>query len=252
MARTYTTRTLLPLGQAKEEDFNSEIMGAVQEFNGQLDGHQLPLQQITASHIKQPTASTQYINIDGTYSTYMTTQSYHQSEHTVGNTLARLEYNNPLWQGGNSWIRLRDVLIDDGVNVGGAQLTFNALEGMLVGNAVIDFFFDPGEYEVTLSASGTPVTADRLIAYDEPYYIEWGVFIDDVCVSQSGLIWPRRMTLNLPFNAPVSSKLCKIDIRFKIGFADTVTLFTQAGYTLFREQGMQYNGGNLWVRNQYR
>lgn len=249
MARTYTTRTLLPLGQAKEEDFNSEIMGAVQELNGQLDGHQLPLQQITATHIKQPTSSTQYINIDGTYSTYMTTQSYHQSEHTVGNTFARLEYKNDLWQGGNSWIRLRDVLIDDSVNVGGAQLTFNALEGMLAGNAVIDFFFDPGEYEVFIAQVGT---VDRLIAFDEPYYIEWGVFIDDVCVSQSGLIWPRRMTLNLPFNAPVSSKLCKVDIRFKIGFADTVNLFTQVGYTLFREQGMQYNGGNLWVRNQYR
>lgn len=246
MARTYTTRTLLPLGQAKVEDFNSEIMGAVQEFNGQLDGHQLPLQQITASHIKQPTASTQYINMDGTYSTYMTTQSYHQSEHTVGNTFARLEYNNVLWQGGNAWIRLRDVLVDDSVNLGGAQLTFNALEGMLVGCAVIDFFFDPGEYEFTNNVG----TADRLIAFDEEYYIEWGVFIDDVCVSQSGLIWPRRMTLNLPFNAPVSSKLCKVDIRFKIVFADTVDF--PAGFNIFREQGMQYNGGNLWVRNQYR
>ena len=248
MARTYTTRTLLPPGQAKEEDFNSEVMGALQEFNGQLDGHQLPLNQITNAHLKQPTASTQYLNYDGTYSSYMTTQSYHQSEHTVGQTLARLEFNNNLWNGPNAWIRLRDVLIDDGVNVGGAQLTFNALEGMLVGNAVIDFFYDAGEYKFTNDAG----LAYRLIGYDEPYTIEWGVFIDDVCVSQSGLIWPRRMTLNLPFNAPVSSKLCKIDIRFKINFKDTLTDSIQAGFELIREQGMQYNGGNIWVRNQYR
>lgn len=252
MARTYTTRTLLPLGQAKEEDFNSEIMGAVQEFNGQLDGHQLPLNQITAAHLKQPTSSIQYLNYDGTYSSYMTTQSYHQTEHSVGANLARLEFNNNLWNGPNAWIRLRDVLIDDGVNVGGAQLTFNALEGMLVGCAVIDFFFDAGEYEYTVSQGGTSLTAYRLVGYDEPYSIEWGVFIDDVCVSQSGLIWPRRMTLNLPFNAPVSSKLCKIDIRFKINFKDTLVDSTLAGYDLIREQGMQYNGGNLWVRNQYR
>jgi len=139
MSRTYTTKTILPLGQAKEDDFNTEVMGSLQEFNGQLDGHQLPLNQIDWRHLKQPTTSTSYANIDGTYSTYMSTQSYHQSEHTVGETLARLEYNNVLWSGEKSWIKLRDVLIDDGVNVGGAQITFNALEGMVVGNAVIDF-----------------------------------------------------------------------------------------------------------------
>jgi len=250
MARTYTTRTLLPLGQAKEEDFNFEIMGSLQEFNGQLDQHQLPLQQITFDKIKQPTSSTQYASVDGSYTSYMTTQSYSQTEHVVGNTLARLEFNNTLWNGPNAWIRLRDVLLDDSVNVGGAQLTFNALEGMLVGCAVIDFFFDPGEYIFT---TGEPaLTAYRLIAYDEPYYIEWGVFIDDVCVSQSGAIWPRRMTLNLPFNAPTSSKLCKIDIRFKIAFYDTVGDSQQSGYNVDREQGLQYQGGNLWVRNQYR
>jgi hypothetical protein len=248
MARTYTTRTLLPLGQAKEEDFNSEVMGAIQEFNGQLDGHQLPLNQITNAHLKQPVSSVQYLNYDGTYSSYMTTQSYHQTEHTVGQTFARLEFNNTLWNGPNAWIRLRDVLVDDNVNIGGAQLTFNALEGMLVGCAVIDFFFDAGEYKFTNEVG----SQFRLIGYDEPYTIEWGVFIDDVCVSQSGLIWPRRMTLNLPFNAPVSSKLCKIDIRFKINFKDNLVESTQSGYEVYRQQGMQYNGGNLWVRNQYR
>lgn len=250
MARSYTTRTLLPLGQAKEEDFNSEIMGAVQELNGQLDAHQLPLNQITNGNIKQPTSSIQYASVDGTYSSYMTTQSYSQTEHTVGNTLARLEFNNILWSGPNAWIRLRDVLLDDAVNVGGAQLTFNALEGMLVGCAVIDFFFDAGEYKFTTSAPA--LTAYRLIAFDEPYYIEWGVFIDDVCVSQSGFVWPRRMTLNLPFNAPISSKLCKIDIRFKIAFKDNLAESAQSGYAVEREQGLQYNGGNLWVRNEYR
>jgi hypothetical protein len=248
MARSYTTRTLLPLGQAKEEDFNTEIIGSLQEFNGQLDGHQLPLNQITNGNIKQPTSSTQYNIVDGTYSSYMTTQSYSQTEHTVGNTLARLEFNNVLWSGPNAWIRLRDVLLDDAVNVGGAQLTFNALEGMLVGCAIIDFFFDPGEYLFTTGG----LNAYRLIAFDEPYYIEWGVFIDDVCVSQSGFIWPRRMTLNLPFNAPISSKLCKIDIRFKIAFKDNLAESTQSGYNVDREQGLQYNGGNLWCRNQYR
>jgi len=119
---------------------------------------------------------------------------------------------------------------------------------MLVGCAVIDFFFDAGEYKFTNEVG----SQFRLIGYDEPYTIEWGVFIDDVCVSQSGLIWPRRMTLNLPFNAPVSSKLCKIDIRFKINFKDNLVESTQSGYEVYREQGMQYNGGNLWVRNQYR
>jgi hypothetical protein len=251
MARTYTIRTILPLGQAKEEDFNSEIMGSVQELNGQLDAHQLPLQQITAAKIKQPVSSIQYASIDGTYTSYMTTQSYSQTEHIIqSNVLARLEYDNRLWNGPSAWIRLRDVLLDDFVDVGGAQLTFNALEGMLVGCAVIDFFFDPGEYKYTTSEPA--LTAYRLIGYDNDYSIEWGVFIDDVCVSQSGSIWPRRMTLNLPFNAPTSSKLCKIDIRFKISFRDNLPESTQSGYTVEREQGMQYQGGNLWVRNQYR
>ena len=66
MARSYTSRTILDGGQAKEEDFNSEIQTPLQEFNGQLDGHQLPLQQVTHTHLAQPTVDQTYIASDGT------------------------------------------------------------------------------------------------------------------------------------------------------------------------------------------
>lgn len=245
MSRTYTTRTILNGGQAKEEDFNSEVMGVLQEFNGQLDSHQLPLQQITNTHLAQPVGKTPYALLNGTYSSYMTTQSYHQTEWEGEEGSVYMEYTNNLYAG-FSWIKLSALQLQFGNSSSGAELTFDALEGMLAGNAVIDFNWFSGEAE--FSNQGGRVY--RL--YGDGCVIEWGVFVDDVLVSKSGYIWPRRMTLNLPFNAPVSSKPCNIDIRFRVQFLDPDDIGAGLAVDVVALQRMTYQGGNLWVRNQYR
>jgi hypothetical protein len=255
MARSYTSRTILDGGQAKEEDFNSEIQVPLQEFNGQLDGHQLPLQQVTATHLAQPVVDQTYYNADGTYSSYMSTQSYHQSESLTWITPVQLVATNQLYYG-NAWVKLSDIQIQTNNASSGAQVTFDALEGMLVGNAVIDFTYFPGEANVRVTNPDDPLgtALNARIAIGKDYPIQWAVFIDDVLVSVSGLIWPKRYTLDLPFSAPCSSKPVVIDIRFNASFVDpgvySASLF--ANYEIFTAQSMTYNGGNLWVRNQYR
>jgi len=248
MSRTYTTRTILDGGQVKEEDFNSEVQGALQEFNGQLDGHQLPLNSITEVQLKQPTTSTNWSSLDGTYSSYMVSQGYHQSEFTQGQTVVKMDYNNQLYAG-FSWIKLQALETQLGAAVGGAQITFNALEGMLAGCAVIDFNWFSGEAKVTNDV-GT-----NYFLYGSGQVIEWGVFVDNVLVSKSGYIWPRRMTLNLPYSTPISSKPVTVDIRFRVQFLDPASVATYSEYgsiTIEALQSMTYKGGCLWARNEYR
>lgn len=254
MARTYTTRTILDGGQLKEEDYNSEVLGSLQEFNGQLDQHQLPLAEITHVHLQDARKVTRYIYADGTYSSYMTTQSYHQSEWEQGELpTVIIEADNELYYGA-AWIRLSDIQIQTTGVTRGAQITFdNALEGMIVGNAVIDFTYFPGEAEgITQGEGDITIRSSECYGLDNP--IEFGVFINDVLVARSGKIFPRRYTLDLPFSAPCSSGPQVIDIRFLPDFVDTgvfePTLFTT--YDLYTPQSLTYNGGNLWARNQYR
>lgn len=249
MARTYTKKTILDGGQAKDDDFNGEIQGTLSEWNGQLDGNQLPLQSITGNHLKQPTTSTTYSTLNGTYSTYMTTQSYHQTEYVPNETAITMRWDDPLYVG-SGWIRLQDLLIEKRVSgCYGAQLIFDALEGMIAGNAVIDFTWYPG---------GALYRAEQLSKwglYAADTTIEWGIFIDDVLVSKSGWIWPRRLTLNLPFNTPVSSKPVKIDIRFRLQFLDPAAEEAESSIVrvdIEEYQTLTYNGGVLWCRNQYR
>ena len=234
MARTYTTRTLLDKGQVKEEDFNSEVQGALQEFNGQLDGHQLPINTIKNTHLKQPTTSTDYASLDGTYSSYMTTQGYHQSEWVQGESAISIQYNNTLYAG-NGWIRLSSLQSQYGSDKGGAQITFDALEGMLAGCAVIDFNWFAGE------AKKHNEVGTNYYLYGLDQTIEWGVFVDNVLVSKSGNIWPRRMTLNLPYSVPISSKPVTVDIRFRLTFLDPASVASYSEYgTITVEQYQEF------------
>jgi len=256
MARSYTTRTILDGGQAKDEDFNTEIQTPLGEFNGQLDQNQLPLQSVNYNHIAQPTTSTVYLGQDGTYSTYMQTQGYHQSEyvHPINLAWPRMEWDNTLYAG-QGWIKLQDFQLQTHTpsQTGGAEIIFNSYEGMIAGNAVIDFDWYPGTAENSVT-DPNPVSLKVIYAYNET--IEWGVFIDDVLVSKSGVIFPRRLTLNLPFNAPTSTKPVKIDVRFRCNFIDPSTLHnnteTAIKTTIATYQALTYNGGCLWSRNQYR
>jgi hypothetical protein len=255
MARTYTTKSILPGGQVKDDDFNSEVQSSLQEFNGSLDQHQLPLHSISHTNLAQPTKSTTYLSQNGTYSCYMTTQSYHETQFTPNQTAVEMIWDDTLYSG-YSWIKLQDLEIEKLVSpasTGGAELIFNSLEGMIAGCAVIDFtWFAGGLHKQVFDPA-----AESWSQYGLNSTIEWGVFVDDVLVSKSGAIWPRRMTLNLPFNSPVSSKPLKVDIRFRIQFIDPFALQgeydpTKVQIDVELYQKLTYNGGCLWSRNQYR
>lgn len=252
MARTYSQATILTGGQLKDDDFNAEMQGFVQEFNGALDQHQLPLQSFDHRHLAQPTVGTTFSTVDGTYSSYMTSQSYHQSEWVVTAVDPSMQYNNVLYTGW-TWTKLQALQLQSaGLQsaTGGAEISFDALEGMLVGNAVIDFNWFCGEATITVDGASTSAN------YGDESVIEWGVFIDDVLVSKSGFIWPRRITIDLPFNTPVSSKPVIIDIRFRAQFIDPAAKAAAGGVVISTNvtniQLLKYMGGCLWVRNQYR
>tara|TARA_R110000868_G_scaffold141210_3_gene357499 strand:+ start:825 stop:1607 length:783 start_codon:yes stop_codon:yes gene_type:complete len=260
MARSYTTRTILNGGQAKDEDFNTEIQVPLGEFNGQLDQNQLPLQSVNFNHIAQPTTSISYISQNGTYSTYMQTQSYHQSEYTktINLDVPYMQWDNTLYAG-QGWISLQawQLQTHSHLQTGGAEITFNANEGMIAGNAVIDFTLFPGTSQnqavVPTQGGDIGLKIKNIYAYNKT--VEWAVFIDDVCVSKSGVIYPRRLTLNLPFNSPVSTKPVNIDIRFRIQFMDPAELdggATTINSTIDVLQYLKYNGGVLWTRQQFR
>lgn len=252
MSRTFTQSTVLDGGQLKDNDFNDEMQGFIQEFNGSLDQHQLPLQSFDHRHLAQPTVSTVFSTVNATYSSYMTTQSYHQSEWTVPVSDPTMQYDNVL-NTGFTWIKLQAFQLQAtgaAALTGGAELNFDALEGMIIGNAVIDFNWFCGEATITVDGFSTSAN------YGNDSVIEWGVFIDDVLVSKSGYIWPRRLTLDLPFNSPVSSKPIVIDIRFRAQFIDPAAAAAADGNIINTDvtniQKLVYQGGCIWTRNEYR
>jgi len=251
MARFYDTRQVLNGGQVKSDDWNAEIAASLSEINGQLDQHQLPLNSFVDTKLVQPTISTQFANVDGTYSTYMATQSYHQSE-WEGADITML-YDDNLYTG-FYWIKLQDLqvqFLSATAGTGGGQVTFNSQEGMISGCAVIDWNWFPGEARVTL---GDPPSTTRKL-YGSESAIEWGVFVDDVLVSKSGFVWPKRLTLNLPFNTPAPSKPVRVDVRFRAQFVDP-NAAAGAGVAslsvIDTEQSLKIIGAVLWLRNEYR
>jgi hypothetical protein len=252
MPRQYTQHAIMPQQITNAGFVNSEFNVVTTEMNGLLDQNNMPLESVDKTKVAPPVYSDEYQSptapAHNVKHTYMQSQSYHTSrfcgpDGEVTNPISTISQDD--WQLG--WIKL-SLFRNESDFFPGAALTFDAKEGMIVGEAQVDC--DWRVSYVLRQYQQTPTT-DSVYLYEE-YFIEWGVFINDVCCGRTDEQWGAgRFTYVLPFSTPIGSSPCDVDIRFRIIWKNN-PYPGGASVEEVVETPLVIHDSLLWVRNQYR
>lgn len=252
MGKVFTQIPLHNHQQVKPESLNKNIDKYLSSFNGTLDGHNNPVDSTTTTHFVDPTASTS-LSDTGVGAdvfkrgTEYPTQSYYQTRRSssfeptvtdVWTPIVTLDLDTGQWSKGFNIL----TELPDFENF---PLTFEAVEGQLVGCATVDWEHGTQVFQVQVS-DDPPAFAPRSRGFD--WWTEWGVFVNNVLVARSGFIYPRRHTTQIPFTIPVGSQSVTIDVRF-------ITTTNRAlGSPSLEVTSSEFNifSAEIWVRNQYR
>lgn len=255
MARQYTQRAFLGGNIANADDWNSELSSAVSELNGQLDQNNMPLGSVTEASVAPATVD---IELDSTSvahyliaHTYMQSQSYHVSsacDAADDNSFYSTTFDKGDWRLG--WQRLsekRTVTVGGTLYFPGSEVTFEAKEGMLVGECLFD-----ADWRWSYVAKHTNDPYLATVEIRDKNFIEVGVFVNDVCCARTDLQWQGgRYTYVLPFSTPTGTTTVSVDIRFRLNFTNVKL---PVGVTIDDNWINPFKvwDSGLWVRNQYR
>lgn len=208
--KTYTNRPIEQFDAVKPETINDNLDDTLDQLNGNLDANNLPVASVVEGNlVKSRLVSAETGDVEK-FSVEYPTQGYHSCKRWGwdGNVPgsygqhpdATLDLKNNAWRRGfNSLTELGNY--DD------FYLDFNAKQGMLVGQAVIDW--EHGTNVFAISALG-----DAKIAYGQSQWSEWGVFVNNILVARTGYIYPRRHTTCIPFSIPIGSQSVRIEVKF--------------------------------------
>jgi hypothetical protein len=244
MARMFTKGRVVAKDVVFAEPVSDEINQAVAELNGGLDGNNMPLESVTRTRVV-PGVKTTITGPPEQEDRVFASQAYYISDSCNGNETI----NKDDWQMG--WNKF-EVLTGTGKT--GFVLDFEAVEGMVKGEACIDFEHRQSyflfEYRVENVSTIAALVKDQHTG-------ELGVFINDVLVARTGPLWIAcgRHSYVIPFAAPVASGPVHIDVRWMIDFKNIKKVFSGAGiYHIGINQvyPIQIHSRMLWTRNQYR
>lgn len=235
----------IPTGQnhqAKTDTFNKNIEKYLGEFNGNLDGNNMPVDALTSDELQLPVVpQSDYSSGDiHKLSSRVPTQAYYDTRGFEWETTDVWTPIHTIDLTADNWRRGWNKLEDHGP-FGPWPLEFVAREGMLVGCATIDWHHGANR----VLYSGDP-NFTAWIGGD--WWSEWAVFVNGVLVGRSGWIYPRRHTTSIPFSIPTGSVPVKIDVRFR------TNSFTGNNSILLSDPSTPFDifGAEIWARNVYR
>lgn len=243
MARQYTVGPQLAGDIILVDPQNNEINQAVGELNGSLDQNNMPLDSVGRAQLVPPA----YTNIVGppAQKNYVyPSQAYYVTE--VCNTFL---LNVEEWTlGWNTFESSAFV-----ANRSGFVLDFVAQEGMLKGEAVVDFTHRQS-YCVFGQNFGDGVTGYQ-VSIKDGHTGELGVFVNDVLVARTGPVYIAmgRFTYTVPYATPVKSGAVHIDVRWLLDYKNMSTSLSgiiSIGVNQVFPIGLEHR--LLWCRNQYR
>ncbi len=206
MSKHYKKIPLKRYQQAKPDTFNKNMESSLAEFNGNLNGNNMPVDAIVNDNFLNPTIPESDFSGGGVVrkSSRVPSQAYYYSQKfgwdtgDVWTPELSIDLKSDNW--GRGWNRLDAYgQFDD------FPLQFKAKEGMLVGCAVIDWHH--GINRVSSQQGGQ-------LYVGGDWSTQWGVFVNGVEAARSGTIYPRRHTTQIPFSMPCGSQPVTIDIRF--------------------------------------
>jgi hypothetical protein len=249
MGKSFTQIPIHRFQQVKPETLNKNIDKYLSEFNGKLDGHNNPVETTREEHFilpKDVLSTSPGANVLQLGTSYAT-QSYYKTRRSssfeeialdVWTPIATLNLDSAIWSKGfNTLTELPDFE--------NFPLTFQAIEGQIVGCATIDWEHGTQVFNVQVT-DGPATFAPRSRGFN--WWTEWAVFVNNIPVSRSGAIYPRRHTTQLPFTIPVGSQPITIDVRFLAltnrAVGSPSLLVTSSDFNIFSAE--------IWARNEYR
>jgi hypothetical protein len=241
--KTFTDLPIEQNGMVKPQILNNNIQKYINEWNGNLNGNNLPVYSVETTHVSLGDPDTIISGAVSGAKCPLTTQGYfwkRRSSSFEGGTdvwtpILTLDLKTDDWSKG--WNRLSYYSGFEQFD-----LNFDAREGMLNGCAIIDWQHGT---DTLLCQSGDPViNFSGTRGHD--WISEWGVFVNNVLVARTGQIPPKRHTTELPFSIPCGSQNINIDVRWISTISDYSTTGTPHGseFLVFSAE--------LWVRNTVR
>jgi hypothetical protein len=135
----------------------------------------------------------------------------------------------------------------------GAEVRFDAVDGMIVGEALVDAEWRASWRDIRYLLSNDPETFDNITVLTQDNYIELGVFVNDVCCGRTDLQWNGgRFTYVIPYSTPIGTTGAVVDIRFRIFFSNKFVTQTQGTVTASAIAPFKIYDSSIWARNQYR
>jgi hypothetical protein len=245
MSRQYTIGPQLAGDIILIDRQNDEINQAVGELNGSLDQNNMPLNSVDRTRLVAPVQTVIAGPPAQTSYTYPS-QSYHIGQ--VCNSVVSLPVTE--WSMGWNAFEASSNLS----NRSGFVLDFEAQEGMLKGEAVIDFEHRQS-YFLFVARVENLSTVQALVK--DQHTGELGIFVNDVLVGRTGPVYMAcgRHTYTIPYATPVKSGPVHVDVRWLLDYKNVYKSFT-VGTTYYiginQIYPIQVHSRLLWCRNQYR
>lgn len=246
MARVYTVGPQLAGDIIFTDNQNDELNQSISALNGTLDQNNMPLDTVTRAMVAAPT-TVATVGPPAWDSYYFQSQSYHIAEKCVGT----INFLATTWTMGWNAFEASASAADRT----GFVLEFEAQEGMLKGEAVVDFEHRQSYYLFGYKTADSAAQS-RAVVKDQ-HTGELGVFVNDVLVARTGPVWIAcgRHTYTLPWSSPVKSGPVKVDVRWLLDYSNIKFIVT-AGTFYFGGINQIYpvstHSRLLWCRNQYR
>ena len=255
MARSYTKVCAKAKDQFKADHYNREADGLLQQFNGQLDQNNMPINSVGPTHLIDPIRKSNEFGVF-TNSSYMPTQSYHEATWTIANDTGTVRSAMPTptavydanWDNGN--INPYWNNFDYSKVTQGARIRFNAKEGMLYGGVTISV--ETREGEVSFQGQGGSTWGPEREGFENA--CEIGVFCNGILIARSGKIHCGAFTLDIPFGLPIGNEFCEIVVKW---MHEQKTARDEASGTWDTADNDHFYrfvcaGISTWCRNQYR
>ena len=225
---------------------NDEINQSVSELNGGLDQNNMPLDSVSRDKFIAPVYVNQSTAPTWEEMHYQSQDLYIAEKCTIVTTIPVSEWSI----GWNKFEAAASV-----ADRSGFVLDITAKEGMLKGEAVVDFEHRQSYFLYHIQEEDVGGAYGALIK--DKHTGELGVFVNDVLVGRTGPLWIAcgRHTYTIPWATPVKSGPCHIDVRWLIDFQNIKKIYQSTGiYEIGVNQvyPVQVAGRMLWCRNQYR
>jgi len=212
MPRIYTEAAYKADNLLLADAYNKPLQTAIEQLNGQLDGHNLPLRSIGEDKVVQ-----QYIEETTTeLSSYGTFNDFH----TIKPIETSATFSGALGKG-SQWNAIPGLFMQR-----------NLTAGMINGSVCITV-----ERAVVIDA----VTSAE---FGKESTYEVGVFLNDILIAETGEVGVGIFTIDLPFAHEVDSKQYVIDVRIWSNNRPTSAVNDHLS--------LEVTSRHLWFRNQKR